>query len=111
MIKKIIFAFVFIFSFSMLFALGNKEKEPPVAVVQATGVVRLTGSALFTELVISGAEQSWYIAKEDAGKLHDLQQRIVTVEAEETVREMFFANGMSAGIRRELRNIKVMKVE
>ena len=121
------------FCITALFALGGKEKEakknaqeipefsldfndqPPgnlgeVRSVQVKGIVRLVGTGLFNDLVISG-EHEWYIAKEDRDKLHNLQHRTVTVEAEETARELRFANGMSAGIRRELRNIKIISME
>jgi len=42
--------------------------------------------------------------------LHDLQHRTVTVEGVETVTELYFANGLSAGARRELKNIKIIAV-
>jgi len=116
--KNVLIIFIFLFTSVMLFASGNREKKAPQdalsdapAVVQITGVVRLTGSALFAELIISGSENIWYIVNEEAGKLHELQHRTVTVEAEETVAEIFFANGRSAGIRRELRNIRILSVE
>lgn len=113
--KKIIFL-VFLFSSAFLSAAGLKEKEPPkeeppVNVVRITGVVRLTGTAHFPEIVISNDEGDWFVVKKEAGKLHELQQRMVTLEAEESVFEMTFANGMSAGIRRELRNIKVISAD
>jgi hypothetical protein len=44
-------------------------------------------------------------------KLHDFQHQVVTVEGEETVVELRFANGLSAGIRRTLRNIRVISVK
>jgi len=97
-----------------LSALGAKEKDggktAPAVVVQVTGIVRLVG-ANFPELQITNSEMVWYIAKEEKGKLNDLQHRTVTVEGEETVRELRFGNGMSAGIRRELRNIKIISVD
>jgi len=108
--KRILFMLILIFASAMLSALGNKEKDAP-PLVQVTGIVRLTGTALFPELVIANSENMWVIAKEEADKLHDMQYRTVTVEAEETVTELFFANGRSAGIKRELRNIKVINVE
>jgi len=113
--KKIIFL-VFLFSSAFLSAAGLKEKEPPkeeppVNVVRITGVVRLTGTAHFPEIVISNDENDWFVVKDETGKLYDLQQRVITIEAEETVIEMRFANGMSAGIRRELRNIRIITTE
>jgi hypothetical protein len=121
--KNFFLAFLFFCLAASLPALGAKEKDggktnaadapaaPAVTVVQVSGTVRLVGSGLFTEIVISGSEAEWYVDNEEASKLKDLQHRKVTVEAEETVREMKFANGLSAGIRRTLRNIKVISVE
>jgi hypothetical protein len=93
-----------------LFARGKKEKEenPPVQIVKITGVVRLVGNDNFSELVISNTEGEWYIANEEKDKLHQLQQQTVTVEGEESVFEMRFAGGMSAGTRRTLRNIRII---
>jgi len=111
-----IFLMLLFFSLaSSLFAFGAKEKDngksPPVKIVQATGVVRLVGNANFPELIIDNSKTMWYIAKDEMSKLHDLQHRIVTVEGEETVKELHFANGMSAGTRHELKNIKIISVK
>ena len=116
MIKRCLFVCILIFFSSLLSAAGIKEKEPPkeeppANVVQITGVVRLTGTALFPEIVISNGDNDWFVVKAEAGKLNELQHLVVTVEAEETVIEMRFANGLSAGLRRELRNIKIISVE
>jgi len=104
--------FVFLIAFApMVFSFGGREKtKEPLAVIQVTGIIRLTGNANFPELIISNSENSWVIANEEMDKLHDLQYRMVTVEGEETVTELHFANGLSAGIRRELRNIKLITV-
>ena len=98
---------------AVLPALGNKEKEPKETepVVQITGRVRLVGTGTFPELVISGEEKEWYVAGDERQKLMDLQHRIVTVEANETVRELKFAGGQSAGERRTLKNIRIISVE
>jgi len=98
---------------ALLPAWGGKEKANPSqeTVVQVTGVVRLVGSSLFPELVITGSDYEWYIAKEDSDKLHDLQHRTVTVEGIETVTELNFANGTPAGTRRELQKIKIITVQ
>ena len=89
-------------------ALGSREKK---TVVKITGTVRLVGSEPFSELVISGTDDEWYIDKDDEQKLWNLQQRTVTVEGKETVKELKFANGRSAGERRILRDIKIITVE
>jgi hypothetical protein len=99
-----------------LYAFGAKEKNrnktaPVVTVVRVTGVVRLVGNDPFTELQIKNSEMSWYIAKDEMNKLHDLQHRTVTVEGEETVTELKFGNGMSAGTRRDLKNIRIISVD
>lgn len=129
--KKLLLLFCFaVLCVTMIYARGKSEKDasaqskpitiefktdyPPVnpgevRSVQVTGIVRLVGTGLFNDLVISG-EHEWYIASEDRDKLHQYQQQTVTVKGEETVQELKFANGMSAGIRRELRNIKIISV-
>jgi hypothetical protein len=92
---------------ALLSAGGNREKNN---VVRVTGVVRLVGTGLFPELVITGAEGEWHITQKEEQKLHDLQHRTVTVEGVEMVTEMRFANGFSAGVRRDLKNIKIIAV-
>jgi len=97
-------------------AFGSKEKDggknvPAATVVQVTGVVRLVGTANFPELLIDNSQTAWYIARDEMDKLHDLQHRTVTVQGEETVRELKFGNGLSAGIRRDLKNIKIISVD
>jgi hypothetical protein len=95
---------------ALLPAWGNRDKEK-ANVVRVTGVVRLVGTGLFSELVITGPEMEWHITRDEEKKLHDLQHRTVTVEGVETVTERRFANGLSAGKRRELQNIKIIAVD
>ena len=102
------------FCLAVLHAGGCREKKPGAAqstVVQVSGRVRLVGSDPFPELVVTGADREWYIDKDDEYKLKDLQQRTVTIEGTETVTELFFANGRSAGERRTLKNIRVIRIE
>jgi len=110
--RQYLFFLTFLIAFApMVFSFGVKEKnKEPITVIQVTGTVRLTGNANFPELIISGSEKTWVVVKEEMGKLRDLQHRTVTVEGEETVTELFFANGLSAGLRRELRNIRLIAV-
>jgi len=103
-----LFGFFMLCLTALLPAGGGREKTAPV--VQVTGVVRLVGTSIFPELVISGSDKEWYVAKEDRDKLHDLQHRTVTVEGIETVTELKFANGVPIGTRRELRDIKIITV-
>ena len=102
--------------FAMVIPLDARGKKEAAAVkersiVQVTGRVRLVGSSLFPEIVITGTDKEWYIAAEDRDKLFDLQHRTVTVEGEETVTELTFASGLPAGTRWELREIKVIVVQ
>ena len=99
-----------------LYAFGKKEKNsdktaPVVTVIRVTGIVRLVGNEPFPELIIDNSQMVWYIAMDEMNKLHDLQHRTVTVEGEETVRELKFAGGLSAGTRRDLKNIKIISVD
>ena len=93
------------FTSAVLSAFGGRDKEAPV--VQVTGIVRLVGTALFPELVITGNGHVWHVSSDEKDKLMDMQYSTVTVEAVETVTELHFANGQPAGIRRELRNIRI----
>ena len=106
--RKIFLIPLFIVFTIPLFAFGAKDKDIPT--VQVTGVVRLVGSALFPELVIIGSEDVWHITAAEINKLIEMQHHTVTVEAEETVIELKFANGEPAGIRRELSNIKIKTI-
>ena len=81
------------------------------ALMQVSGRVRLVGNEPFSELVITGSDREWYIDKEDESKLRDLQHRTVTVEGTETVEQLTYANGRSAGERRTLKNIRIVAVQ
>jgi len=94
---------------ALLPAGGNRDREK-ANVVQVTGLVRLTGTGTIPELVITAADMEWHITPDEAKKLRDLQHRTVTVEGVETVTELFFANGIPAGTRRDLTNIKIIAV-
>jgi hypothetical protein len=101
-------------------AFGVKDKDagkaagkaaPAETVIQVIGIVRLVGTAIFPELLIDNSQMSWYIAKNETDKLSDLQHRTVTVEGEETVTEMKFGNGLPAGTRRDLKNIRIISID
>ncbi|WP_198429943.1 hypothetical protein [Treponema primitia] len=87
--------------------LGGQDKTPNT--VRVTGQVRLIGSGPGMELVITGTDREWRIDKEDRDTLWDLQQRTVTVEGQESSREMTFANGTPAGTWYFLRQIKIIE--
>jgi hypothetical protein len=108
MSRRICFCALFLLCGIVLFAGGEQETSE---VVKVTGVVRLVGTGNFPQIVITTQDKEWYVAKEDADKLHDLQQQKVTVEGEGTEKELKFANGRSAGMRYELRNVKIISIE
>jgi hypothetical protein len=91
----------------MVSAFGKKEKEN---VVQVTGVVRLVGTGLFPELVITGSDKEWYIEKDEMDKLHNYQHRTVTVEGVETLSDVEMGNGRLVVTRRELKKIKIISI-
>ena len=90
---------------------GNERNKIPANTVRITGMVRLIGTGLFPQLVVTTDDGEWYISKDDMQALHALQHNTVTIEGEETVTELKFANGISAGTRRELANVKIIKIE
>ena len=109
----VFFSLLFLCFAAQIFAFGNKEKkteDTPPKTVQVTGTVRLVGNANFPELIISNSDNVWYIAEDEAGGLFNYQQRTISVEGEETTRELTLANGRPAGTRRELRNVKILSV-
>jgi hypothetical protein len=108
MAKYLVFGIVFFCLVTVMHAWGVREGE---TVVEITGIVRLVGSSPATELVISGLDKEWYIAKEEEHKLKNLQHRTVTVKGSETVINLTFANGFPAGERRTLRKIKIIAAE
>lgn len=106
--KRIFAALLLLCAFIPVSGRGKKEAPPPV--IQISGRVRLVGSSPMAQIVISTENGEWYIERDEQHKLWDLQQRIVTVEGIETTEELRFANGLSAGIRRTLKNIKIISI-
>ncbi|MDR1256875.1 MAG: hypothetical protein LBJ86_03950 [Spirochaetaceae bacterium] len=87
------------------------EAEPQNRLVRVSGRVRMVGTGIFPELVITGDDREWYIDKNEQTKLTDLQQRRVTVEGYESYSNLTFANGLPAGRRYTLKNIKLVNIE
>jgi hypothetical protein len=84
------------------------ERETPYPLVRVSGRVRLVGTGLFPQLVISGDGREWYIDKEEESKLLEFQQRFVTVEGRESYIDLTFANGSPAGRRYTLKDIRLI---
>ena len=112
---SVIFSLLFLCLAAALPARGRTARSDIVEekdnIVQVTGVVRLVGNSPFQTLVITGQDREWHIEKEEENLLKDLQQMTVFLEGEETVSEMKFANGLSAGERRTIKNIKIIAVQ
>jgi len=86
-------------------------EAPESAFVNVTGIVRLVGSGLMPETVITGLDREWYVLGDEDHLLKELQYCTVTVEGYETVVELKFANGFPAGERRTLKDIKIIRIE
>jgi hypothetical protein len=87
---------------------GANEDAPQNRPVRVSGRVRLVGTAVFPELVISGEDREWYISKDEQSLLLEFQQRVVTVEGTESYVDLTFANGLPAGRRYTLKNIRLV---
>jgi hypothetical protein len=85
--------------------------EPQNRLVRVSGRVRMVGTGIFPEIVITGDNREWHIDKAEQSKLTDLQQRTVTVEGAESYADLNFANGLPAGRRYTLKNIKLVNIE
>jgi len=110
------FALLLLFlNFSMALSACTKKEEKSSAgqdnVIRVTGAVRLVGNDPFLELVISESGRDWFIEVEDEQKLRDLQQRTVTIEGIETVTNLRWANGLPAGERYSLKDIKIIEIK
>jgi hypothetical protein len=89
----------------------GETKAAIASLVQAGGIVRLVGGGPIPELVITGQDREWYVSREDEHLLKNLQHRTVTVEGYESIFELRFANGLYAGQRRTLKDIKIISIE
>ena len=74
-----------------------------------TGQVRLLGSSLFPNLVITDTEEhDWYIEDEDMEKLFDLDQQLVKVRGRPEYIKIT-AYGEEMGVKRYLRDIRILR--
>jgi methyl coenzyme M reductase subunit D len=97
---------------SVVGKIGDEGTEAEItALVQVTGIVRLVGGGPIPEIVITGPDKEWYVSREDDHLLKELQHQTVTVEGYESVTELRFANGLYAGQRRTLKDIKIIAIE
>ncbi|MDR0527281.1 MAG: hypothetical protein LBG79_05655 [Spirochaetaceae bacterium] len=77
--------------------------------VEVAGIVRITGSTPFTEVIITDSENNdWYIEARDAKKLHPFQHTEIRVRGTVRLTEILLANNKSLGIRRSLSKVEVL---
>ncbi|MDR1318283.1 MAG: hypothetical protein LBJ90_01545 [Treponema sp.] len=118
----VFFAALFIFSAGILVGFGGKEREDKpgaekspilfrdrngrrperkektreeveaLETVRVTGRVRLVGSGIRTEIVITGSDGEWHLEPKDQEKFLNLQQRVVTVEGKLDTEEFALIN-------------------
>jgi hypothetical protein len=88
---------------------GREDGKPKPQPVEATGRVRMVGSSPLSSLVLSGENREWYIEAGEQEKLMRFQQQTVTVRGREYYEDLTFANGISAGRRYYLKDIKIIK--
>jgi hypothetical protein len=97
--------------FTLISAGKQEDQEYPQGTVEITGRVRLVGTALFSNMVITDSrDRDWYLENEDRKKLSSLVQRELTVRGKPEYRDIIMASGEKAGIRRYLRDIEIMKI-
>ena len=74
-----------------------------------TGEVRLLGSALFSNMVITDIQENdWYIENDDRNKLSALEHQEVKVRGKPEY-EKITVSGEDIGVKRYLRDIKILK--
>ncbi|MDR2659661.1 MAG: hypothetical protein LBC27_06710 [Spirochaetaceae bacterium] len=77
--------------------------------VTVSGIVRMTGSMPFTEIVISDDDGDWFIGKDEQDKLARYEGQTVTVTGKAEYTNLELANGEPLGLRRALTNIKIKR--
>jgi hypothetical protein len=90
---------------------GNEEGTKVLETIRVTGRVRLVGSGVYTELVISDGGGEWHTEPRDRSKLINLQQRIVTVEGTLDAQELILPDRKQPGRWLILRDITVISSE
>ncbi|MDR3139542.1 MAG: hypothetical protein LBT95_07685 [Treponema sp.] len=86
---------------------GKKARDLETA--EVSGWVRLVGSGIWPEVVISAADGEWYINRKEQNQFIPLQQRWIRVEGKVDFWEMVLADGASLGKRRILRDIRFLE--
>jgi hypothetical protein len=78
--------------------------------VLVKGRVRLVGTDLFSNLVITDEkDQDWYVEEKDRSLLSRYQQQTLTVKGRPDYRDFVLANGKKAGVRSYLLDISIVQ--
>jgi hypothetical protein len=84
---------------------ADRKKET----LRIEGRVRLVGSMPFPSTVIPDSEDNdWYIEDADRELVKNRQQETVIVEGSPQYKDLVLANGEKIGVRRYLRNIRII---
>jgi hypothetical protein len=107
--KFFLAVFLIIAAAGGLAALGQKDEEFPKGKITVSGRVRLVGTAIFSQLVITDdKDRDWYVEGEDRKKLSRMEQRTVKVKGTTEYEDIILANGENVGVRRFLRKITIV---
>ncbi|MDR3139545.1 MAG: hypothetical protein LBT95_07700 [Treponema sp.] len=88
-----------------------EEKEAfPEGILSIRGKVRLVGNMPFPRLVITDeSNRDWYLEGPDRDLLAAYEQRSLGVSGRAEYQDIILANGVKAGVRRFLRDIRVIE--
>ena len=96
------------------FTLGSKDASGSRAAnqkkIEVQGRVRLVGTDLFSNLVITDEKgRDWYVDQKDRALLNKYEQRRVTVTGSAEYRDLKLANGKKVGVRHYLLDITLVE--
>ncbi|MDR3166779.1 MAG: hypothetical protein LBT93_02455 [Treponema sp.] len=86
---------------------GSPETSRESETVEVSGRVRLVGSGIQPEVVISAENGEWYITRNEQNQFLKLQQQWVKVEGKADFRKIILADGTYLETRRILRDIRL----
>jgi hypothetical protein len=93
-----------------LMPMGRGDLDYPKGKITVSGRVRLVGTAIFSQLVITDEEdRDWYIEGKDREKLAAMEQQTVKIKGSAEYQDIILANGVKVGVRRFLRNITIVE--
>jgi hypothetical protein len=82
----------------------------PEGVLQFHGRIRLVGNMPFPRLVITDeSDRDWYLEEADRDLLASYEQRSLTVSGRAEYQDIILANGQKAGVRRFLRDVRIIE--